>query len=120
MIKDYLVAGYQALCVLTHEPHRIDEVLPFADDKRRFYSWDCIRGARSLTENKVAVEVQDPGGGGKLARPAKMSLKDMERTHIQQMLAENDWNIARSAKLLEIDRITLYSKIKKYDLQKDG
>jgi transcriptional regulator of acetoin/glycerol metabolism len=60
------------------------------------------------------------GGGGQLARPAKMSLKDKERSHIRQVLEENDWNIVRSAKLLEIDRTTLYSKIKKYDLQKDG
>jgi len=60
VIKDYLAAGYPALCVLTHEPHRIDEVLPFKDDKWRFYSWDCIRGVRSLTENKVADEIQDP------------------------------------------------------------
>jgi len=30
VIKDYLAARHPALCVLTHEPHRIDEVLPFS------------------------------------------------------------------------------------------
>ena len=44
VIKDYLAAGYPALCMLTHVPHWIDEMRPFTDDKWRFYSWDCIRG----------------------------------------------------------------------------
>ncbi len=49
---------------------------------------------------------------------AGKSLKDMERMHIQQVLEETDWNIAQSAKLLEIDRTTLYNKIRKYELKK--
>ena len=46
------------------------------------------------------------------------SLKEVEKAHIQQVLAENQWNIARSAKMLGIDRSTLYSKIKKYQITK--
>ena len=46
------------------------------------------------------------------------SLKDVERTHIERVLTENQWNIARSAKILGIDRSTLYSKIKRYDIEK--
>jgi DNA-binding NtrC family response regulator len=46
------------------------------------------------------------------------SLKEVEKAHIQQVLAENQWNIARSAKILGIDRSTLYSKIKRYDINK--
>ena len=45
------------------------------------------------------------------------TLKDVEKTHIQQVLVENQWNIARSAKILGIDRSTLYSKIKRYKLK---
>jgi DNA-binding NtrC family response regulator len=44
------------------------------------------------------------------------SLKEVEKAHIQQVLTENQWNIARSAKVLGIDRSTLYSKIKRYKL----
>jgi transcriptional regulator of acetoin/glycerol metabolism len=40
----------------------------------------------------------------------------VEKAHIQQVLTENQWNIARSAKVLGIDRSTLYSKIKRYKL----
>jgi transcriptional regulator of acetoin/glycerol metabolism len=46
------------------------------------------------------------------------SLKDVEKTHIERVLTENQWNIARSAKILGIDRSTLYSKIKRYDIEK--
>jgi DNA-binding NtrC family response regulator len=46
------------------------------------------------------------------------SLKEVEKAHIQQVLVENQWNIARSAKILEIDRSTLYSKIKRYNINK--
>ena len=45
------------------------------------------------------------------------SLRAMEKHHILQVLTQNDWNISISAKLLGIDRSTLYSKIKRYDLQ---
>ncbi len=46
------------------------------------------------------------------------SLKDRERLHILQTLEENKWNISKTAEDLEIDRVTLYNKIKKYNLEK--
>ena len=46
------------------------------------------------------------------------SLQEVEKIHIQQILTENQWNIARSAKILGIDRSTLYSKIKRYHINK--
>jgi transcriptional regulator of acetoin/glycerol metabolism len=36
------------------------------------------------------------------------------------MLAENQWNIVRTARILGIDRSTLYHKIKRYQLRKDA
>jgi DNA-binding NtrC family response regulator len=47
------------------------------------------------------------------------SLSEMERTHITRILRENDWNISRSAKILGIDRSTLYSKIKRHKINKE-
>jgi DNA-binding NtrC family response regulator len=44
------------------------------------------------------------------------SLDDFEKKHILQVLKKYDWNISRSAKALKVDRVTLYNKIKKYDL----
>ncbi|MFZ0130998.1 MAG: sigma-54 dependent transcriptional regulator [Desulfobacterales bacterium] len=50
--------------------------------------------------------------------PANDSLKEVEKSHILRVLEHNHWNIARCAKVLEIDRSTLYSKIRRYRLQK--
>ncbi|HVN49694.1 MAG TPA: sigma-54 dependent transcriptional regulator [Bacteroidota bacterium] len=46
------------------------------------------------------------------------SLSAMERAHIESILLKNNWNISRSAEILEIDRVTLYNKISKYGLKK--
>lgn len=46
------------------------------------------------------------------------SLQDVEKNHILQILNKFDWNISRSSKALKVDRVTLYNKIKKYDLKK--
>ncbi len=46
------------------------------------------------------------------------SLKAVEKAHIMSVLLNNDWNIAKSSKILKIDRTTLYNKIKRYDLRK--
>jgi DNA-binding NtrC family response regulator len=50
--------------------------------------------------------------------PPNNTLKAVEKNHIRQILTDNDWNIARSAKILGIDRTTLYSKIKRHGIQK--
>ena len=55
--------------------------------------------------------------GRDLPYPVNDSLKEMEKAHIGRILRENSWNIARCAKLLQIDRSTLYSKIKRYRLK---
>ncbi|WP_372772384.1 sigma-54-dependent transcriptional regulator [Mangrovibacterium sp.] len=48
--------------------------------------------------------------------PAFESLEELEKHHISQILHKYDWNISASAKALKIDRVTLYNKIKKYNL----
>ena len=45
------------------------------------------------------------------------SLSTIEKKHIFKVLCENNWNISRSAHILEIDRVTLYNKINKYGLR---
>lgn len=48
---------------------------------------------------------------------ASGSLDEFERYFILQCLRKNDWNISRTAKELKVDRVTLYNKIRKYDLK---
>jgi len=50
--------------------------------------------------------------------PVPKSLEESERIHIVKILEENEWNISRTAKDLGIDRVTLYNKIKKYDIER--
>jgi two-component system, NtrC family, response regulator HydG len=47
------------------------------------------------------------------------SLAAVERDHILAVLDETGWNISHSARLLQIDRVTLYNKIRKYDLKRE-
>jgi DNA-binding NtrC family response regulator len=46
------------------------------------------------------------------------SLQEVEKTHIFETLREYQWNIAKSSQILGIDRSTLYSKIKRYNIHK--
>ena len=50
--------------------------------------------------------------------PPGSSLDEVERAHILKTLEACDWNQTKAAKVLEIDRVTLYNKIKKYGFKK--
>ncbi len=52
------------------------------------------------------------------AKPTWESIQEMELHHIKGILDKYEWNISRTAKALGVDRVTLYSKIKKYKLEK--
>ncbi|RLE19189.1 MAG: sigma-54-dependent Fis family transcriptional regulator [Acidobacteria bacterium] len=47
-----------------------------------------------------------------------LSLADIEKMHIENVLKECDYNISMGAKVLGIDRTTLYNKMKKYGIEK--
>jgi DNA-binding NtrC family response regulator len=49
--------------------------------------------------------------------PGDRRLCDVERTHIERIVAETGRNLAKAARILDIDRSTLYSKLKKYGLK---
>jgi DNA-binding NtrC family response regulator len=105
----------------------IDKISREAMDELMLYDWPGnVRELENAIERAVVV-----GKGrqmlpedlpilcyGPFHAPQNNSLKEVEKAHIQQILTNNDWNIARSAKILGIDRTTLYSKIKRYNLQK--
>jgi transcriptional regulator of acetoin/glycerol metabolism len=44
----------------------------------------------------------------------------VEREHIERILVETAWNISHAAEILQVDRGTLYNKIRKYDLRNAG
>jgi two-component system response regulator HydG len=47
------------------------------------------------------------------------SLEKTQVAHLVKVLKEFDWNITKAAQALEINRVTLHKKIKKYDLRPD-
>ena len=51
------------------------------------------------------------------ARP--LSLEQMERRHIAEVLRQTAGNVSQAARALDIDRATLYTKIRKYDLRRE-
>ncbi len=96
-------------------------------DEMMLYDWPGnVRELENAIERAVVV------GKGQIIRsedlpifrpdqsglPKNNSLREIEKAHIAQTLKANQWNIARTAKILEIDRSTLYSKIKSYQIPK--
>ncbi len=72
--------------------------------------------ARVVTPEAFAYLDTDSTGGP--SRTDARSLADVEKIHIERILDEEDWNVSRAAKILEVDRSTLYKKIRKYGLQR--
>jgi len=52
------------------------------------------------------------------AVPGPGSLAEAERAHVQSVLESTGWNITRAARILDVDRVTLYNKIRRYELKK--
>jgi two-component system, NtrC family, response regulator HydG len=45
------------------------------------------------------------------------TLDDIERAHIERVLRETQHNMSRAARVLDIDRTTLYNKLKRYGMR---
>ena len=105
----------------------IDKINREAMDELMLYDWPGnVRELENAIERAVVVgkerqimpEDLPIFCHDSLLTPGNNSLKEVEKAHIRQILTDYDWNIARSAKTLGIDRSTLYSKIKRYEIEK--
>jgi len=47
-----------------------------------------------------------------------LSLREMDKAYIKQILKENNWNVTQSAKILEINRVTLHKMMNRYHLKR--
>ena len=45
------------------------------------------------------------------------SLEEVERRHVAAVLSHTGGNVSRSARILGIDRVTLYNKMRRYQLR---
>jgi DNA-binding NtrC family response regulator len=101
---------------------------PAALDALALYSWPGnVRELQNAIERAVVIgrgdvvqaedlplRVTQTKGTG----PGPGSLAEAERAHVLSVLESSGWNISRAARILDVDRVTLYSKIKKYELRK--
>ncbi len=105
----------------------VDKISREAMDELMLYEWPgnvrelenaieravVIGKTRSILPENLPLFRSDRKG-----HPMSASLKEIEKDHIARTLHENKWNISKSAKILGIDRSTLYKKIKLYSIQK--
>ncbi len=105
----------------------IDKISREAMDEMMLYEWPGnVRELENAIERAVVV------GKGRTVKPedlpifspehrtlaADKSLQEIEKAHVMTILGETDWNIKKSADILQIDRSTLYSKIKRYGIRR--
>ncbi len=67
--------------------------------------------------NGREIRLKDLPMGREVTENSVESLEELEKRHIQQILEKYSWNISRSARALNVDRVTLYNKIRRYDLK---
>jgi two-component system, NtrC family, response regulator AtoC len=54
------------------------------------------------------------------AAPTPAPLEEVERRHVAAVLAHSAGNVSLSARILGIDRVTLYNKMRRWGLRRDG
>lgn len=119
LLVDYFITKY---CMsLNRPPVSID-----ANALKRIQEFNFpgnIRELENMIERAIVVGngkkigLQDLPLEKTMVTPAGEGLEDIEKAYILQVLSKYDWNISRTARALRVDRVTLYHKIKKYNLK---
>jgi len=107
---------------------QVEGVDPHVLDKLMKYSWpgnvreleNSIERAMVVTKMKI-LSSEDfvlNHADDEIRYSEKQSLESIEKTHILNVLENKKWNISASAKVLGIDRVTIYKKLKKYGIKR--
>jgi two-component system response regulator HydG len=107
---------------------RVDHVSPETIERLTAYNWPGnVRELENAIERAVVLaksrtlDIQDfsflQSPPAMFSEP--MTLRDMEKHYIQRTLEECGWNVTRAAKILDINRVTLHKKIKRFQMQKN-
>jgi DNA-binding NtrC family response regulator len=122
LLADYFLNRYSQE---TNKP--VDRISREAMDEMMLYEWpgnvreleNAIERAVVVTKGRTIHQEDLPIFRSEYVTISQdNTLKGIEKVHIIKILNENQWNIAKSAKVLGIDRSTLYSKIKSYRINK--
>jgi transcriptional regulator with GAF, ATPase, and Fis domain len=85
-----------------------------------------VRELENTVERAIVIgrepELQEsdfpPQSGGLPEAAGGQALDEIERAHILRVLESCNWNRSMAARVLKIDRITLYNKIKRYGFKR--
>ncbi len=103
-------------------------IAPEAEAVLRSHRWPGnVRELENAVERAMvvgrgpALEVRDlpvTAQNGAASEPDARSLSALEKEHIARVLGECDGNVTHAAKILGIDRATLYNKLRRYGLRR--
>jgi two-component system response regulator AtoC len=110
---------------------RLDGVSPEAMAALMAHDWPGnVRELRNVLERGAVVasgpviQLADlglPTRGEAPPKPGTLaSLEEVEKRHVAAVLAHTGGNVSQSARILGIDRVTLYNKMRKYGIRRDG
>jgi DNA-binding NtrC family response regulator len=110
---------------------RVDGVSPDAMTALMAHDWPGnVRELRNVLERGAVVaqgpviQLADLGLPSKAEAAPKpgtlASLEEVEKRHVAAVLAHTGGNVSQSARILGIDRVTLYNKMRKYGIRRDG
>jgi transcriptional regulator of acetoin/glycerol metabolism len=77
-----------------------------------------VAGGRILQPSDLGLVSPSPREPVPNGEP--LSLDEIERRHIAEVMRHTGGNVSQAARLLGIDRVTLYHKMRKYQLRRDG
>ncbi len=119
LLADYFVRKF---CEATNR--QIPRVTPAAMELLMSHNWPGnVRELENAVERALVIgrdnEIEPShfalGLGAETAGPGR-ALEDVERAHIERVVSECGGNLSQASRVLDIDRTTLYHKLKKYRL----
>ena len=119
LLVDYFIKKYcnsMSRDIITIDPAALKRLEEFEFPGNVRELDNMIERAIVIGNGKV-IHLKDLPLGKEIASSSVESLDDHEKKHILQILNKYNWNISRSAQALKVDRVTLYNKIKKFDLK---
>ncbi|MBE0653951.1 MAG: sigma-54-dependent Fis family transcriptional regulator [Bacteroidales bacterium] len=115
-IKKYCTAMSRDMITIEPAALRHLETLEFPGNVRELEN--MIERAIVIGNGKE-IKLKDLPMGKEAMNRCVESLEELEKKHIIMILEKYTWNISRAAKALNVDRATLYNKIRKYGIRED-
>jgi DNA-binding NtrC family response regulator len=78
-----------------------------------------VAPGRIIEKKDLGLTAPGAGAAGNHGTHRRASLEEVEHEHIEAVLADTGGNVSQAARILGIDRVTLYNKMKKYGLRRE-